>query len=156
MLKLINNIRMGLATNSSSSHSMVYYRDPIASTDTTGDVDTDFGWDTFRLASTYEKMLYGLTQLINNSWDDQDIDELMREYGHIFPELTRQDFELAAEGYVDHQSTESKTPGEWAAIAKDPHVIIYGGNDNDGDYFDEYLDSEIDLNASYEAPAIRR
>lgn len=165
--KFIKNIRFGFATNSSSSHSFVYYKNQIGNENYDGDIDTDFGWNKFRLANIYEKLMYVLTQKIGGTWENthDDVLEMWECYHKHFPELTIDDFQLAMNGYVDHQSQSSMTLDELLALARNPHVIIYGGNDNDGEYFErdyEYYDNEEDkqnakqerLNTFYEAPAI--
>lgn len=138
MLKrLINNVRRGFATNSSSSHSLVYFKEPVANDDPTPG-DNQFGWDDFRLSTLGEKLMYALTTLVGgNYWQqnaesDVAVDSAFERYGHLFPEFTREDFETAVFGYVDHQSVSSLPAEELVELVRDPHVIIYGGNDNDG------------------------
>lgn len=129
--RLINNVRQGFATNSSSSHSMVYVSTPVSDSVFYG--DNEFGWDNFTLDSLGEKLLYALVMQIGGYWGSDDareaaLDQAMQDYGHLFPEFDREVFSYAMDGYVDHQSHISLD--EALEAARDPHIIIEGGNDN--------------------------
>jgi len=131
---LIKNIRFGLATNSSSSHSLVYRKTPGDDTvwESGSMYDTEYGWNHFVLDSLGEKLMYALTGALGSQhwWsddiDEAEIDRLMAEYGPMFPELNRSHFEQALRGYIDHESQGLAD----VAVARDPHVEIHGGNDN--------------------------
>jgi hypothetical protein len=103
-------------------------------------IDTEFGWNDFRLATAYEKIMYGLTQMFGQgSWVGRESGkELYEEYGHLIPELTEEDFTEAINGYVDHQSRAYEDFNYWVDLARNPHVVIYGGNDNGGDYIENH------------------
>lgn len=161
---LINNVRRGFATNSSSSHSMVHYKTPVASDDTAYG-DSEFGWDEFHLNSLGEKLMYALvayvsTSGINTDWykgaSDSDVEEAMKRFGHLFPEFDEDAFRAALSGYIDHQSF--PTPEEALEAARDPHTIIVGGNDNGGTGVWELIDrhrgnENVDWIAPTESPA---
>lgn len=75
--KFIKNIRHGFATNSSSSHSLVYLIDPEKETDWLPD-GNEFGWGMFHAFTAEAKKTYYLAQT-SGGWD-------------------------SGLGYVDHQS----------------------------------------------------
>ena len=155
--RFINNVRRGFATNSSSSHSMVYYKKPVASDSITYG-DTEFGWESFTLTNLGSKLMYALVSAIGDwgTHDDQDAQKAYDEYGHLFPEFTVEDFEVALGGYVDHQSR-NRNIVEMVELARDPHVVIYGGNDNDGQTVYEIIDGrkDVEWGADTESPSHR-
>ena len=132
--RLIKNIRFGLATNSSSSHSLVYRSTPVSDTviDKGSWYDTEYGWNHFVLDSLGEKLMYVLTGTLgsqhwwSNDVDEAEIDRLFEEYGPMFPELNRSHFEQALRGYIDHESVGTADISD----ARNPLVEIHGGNDN--------------------------
>jgi len=135
MLKsLIKNIRFGLATNSSSSHSLVYRSEPVSDMVMSdgSSYDTEYGWGHFVLDSLGEKLMYALTDLLGSQhwWkedvDPDEVDRLHSEYSHLFPELNKSHFEQALRGYIDHESVGTAD----VKTARDPLVEIHGGNDN--------------------------
>lgn len=136
---VVKNVRYGFATNSSSSHSLVYLSKPIPGHDTLArTTDAEFGWEDFRLASLRDKLFYLLVQRVGQSgfWgEDKDerraeaIRRAVVDHWDAFPELTYDDFVEAVDGYVDHQSRGTLDE----ARARDPHVVVFGGNDNGGD-----------------------
>lgn len=125
----IKNIRRGFATNSSSSHSFVYMREPDT-TESDGYIDTDFGWRDFRLSSVKEKLMYVVTDRFGNNWNgtEEELAEAYESHKDDFPELSPDEFASAWRGYVDHESSGLIGPNE----ARDPYVTVFGGNDNDG------------------------
>lgn len=130
-IPFLKNFRRGFATNSSSSHSFVYLKDesPLGPENPGSYVDSEFGWGDFRLSTVREKLFYVLVGRIGGSWGNtESTDDLFEEHEQDFPELTREDFEAAKSGYIDHQSYGTITAEE----ARDPHVVVFGGNDNDG------------------------
>jgi len=135
MLKrLIKNVRQGLATNSSSSHSLVYTESEHSREIHPGEsYDTDYGWGHFVASSLGEKLMYKLTDMVGqNYWNrdpsEDEVAEMQQQYGHLFPELDESHFKAAMRGYVDHQSRGEISLEE----ARDPKTEIHGGNDNDG------------------------
>lgn len=126
-MSIIKNVRRGFATNSSSSHSFVYLKKPSTDTSGYGD-DAEFGWGDFRLDSILEKLFYVLVDRISSTWPRIDPAEAYKQYASDFPEFTEEDFENAADGYVDHQSQDLLLLDE----ARDPYVAVFGGNDNGG------------------------
>jgi hypothetical protein len=169
-IPFLHNVRRGLATNSSSSHSLVFHSEPVQRGGDTipaggGYVDTEFGWDHFILRDLYSKLMYGLTQAVGQHWWGKDEDgeemkeavaEARAQWGEMFPEITSdEDWARAISGYVDHDSKVSVTR-EFVDKLRDPRVVVHGGNDNDGypqiDYsYDEatgkYTERDIDLPA---------
>lgn len=150
----VKNFRRGFATNSSSSHSFVYMKKPQTDYDTR--VDTDFGWNDFRLDTVKQKLMYVLTDRLYRGWSTNTADpkEAMEIHGADFPELDEQDFQDALAGYVDHESSGLIGLDQ----ARDPHVVVFGGNDNSGasrlrgEAFDEIDWSATDISsAEYEA-----
>jgi len=133
---LIKNVRQGLATNSSSSHSLVYTNGEHDTTIAPGEAyENEFGWDHFVLDSLGAKLMYKLTDLVGQHYwnSDPNEDEVKRayeEFGHLFPEFDEGHFKAALRGYVDHQSSGEISIGE----ARDPHTEIHGGNDNGGGF----------------------
>lgn len=137
----ISNIRLGFATNSSSSHSIIFNL-PIA---TDLDVDSnEFGWNEFCAASAEAKARYLAVTLFENI------------SGLIGEEMARSvcadwcKVPLQGDGYVDHQSLMSlpvsrKQAGwgsegifpvdkqffdELMAYYQQSSLVVVGGNDN--------------------------
>ena len=137
----IKNLRHGFATNSSSSHSLVYLSEPILGhDDAPRTTDRDFGWEDFRLDTLRDKLFYFLVSRIGEgTWGtpNRTIEEVMDQYGALVPELDVDDFRDAQSGYVDHQSRGLIS----LEVARDPHVVVFGGNDNGGDSF--YREGQI-------------
>lgn len=162
---LINNVRRGFATNSSSSHSMVHFKTPVASDDTWHGGNAEFGWDEFTLDTLGEKLMYALVAYIsgsgiNNNWytgaSEKQVEQAMEKFGDLFPEFGPDAFKEALSGYIDHQSM--PTPEEALEAARDPHIIIVGGNDNGGtttwDLVDRYRGGEnVDWVANTDDPS---
>lgn len=67
-LPFLKNFRRGFATNSSSSHSFLYLKEPVpgAHDDHLVDAD-DFSWNDFRLDTIKEKLFYVLDGRIGGS-----------------------------------------------------------------------------------------
>jgi len=147
---LIHNIRQsGFATNSSSSHSLIfngshaeYDRDIV-----NGEcVEGEFGWDEFILDNSREKKHYLaiiLYQAIRHLPEKQQ-DKIMKK---TFNLLLDRDKHGEIDAYIDHQSVVSlpKAIGsksshyheqffkELTNLVLRPDVHIIGGNDNGGD-----------------------
>jgi len=131
-LPFLKNFRRGFATNSSSSHSFVYLKNATPDAhDNSNGADGDFGWNDFRLSTIREKLFYVLvTRLGYSGWGDKpDAAQAYEDLHEEFPELTEDDFQAAVGGYVDHESQGLIGIEE----ARNPRVVVFGGNDNDGD-----------------------
>ena len=132
-IPFLKNFRRGFATNSSSSHSFVYLKneDGLGPENPSSYIDSEFGWGDFRLSTIREKLFYVLVGKIGGGWGSksESADELFEKFEQDFPELTREDFEAASQGYIDHQSQGTISEKE----ARDPHVVVFGGNDNGGE-----------------------
>lgn len=133
-IPFLKNFRRGFATNSSSSHSFVYLKEPVPGAHDNHVVDVDdFGWNDFRLDTIKEKLFYVLASRIGGMWNpkDEEIEELWQEHKDEYPELDRDDFAQAITVTVDHQSKGLISE----SMARDPHLVVFGGNDNsDGSY----------------------
>lgn len=132
-IPFLKNFRRGFATNSSSSHSFVYMKDEQGLGDENPGryTDNEFGWQDFRLDTIREKLFYVLVGRIGGGWgsDQSTVEEDIEEWGDEFPELTEEDFAAAKNGYIDHESVGTIGMDQ----ARDPHVVVFGGNDNSGD-----------------------
>jgi hypothetical protein len=144
-LPFLHNVRRGLATNSSSSHSLVYSSiattepefatDPKALEQVRLDAamtDNEFGWNGPTISSLGEKLMYALTDRIGGHWGDftqEQLAEAKEKYGALFPEFEGQDalWVKAANGYVDHQSI--GTSGDMDTV-RNPSSYITIDNDN--------------------------
>ena len=131
---LLSNFRRGFATNSSSSHSFVYLKKvPEDAYDHKIDfecTDNEYGWGDFRLSSILEKLFYVMTSKIE-VWEIMSEEE-KQEVRDEFPEFSDSEIALASEGYVDHQSIGTISAKE----SRDPHTVIFGGNDNGGESYE--------------------
>jgi MoaA/NifB/PqqE/SkfB family radical SAM enzyme len=140
----IFNVRLGLANNSSSTHSIVFLKEPGQDKDAYG---SDFGWDFFTAASEDAKkdylaltLYYNLQRMCSNEMAAT----IVREWvGTSFPlETESWDGTKGPDGYIDHQSIMT-FPNEWDGKGIDkrfvdefkkylllPNVAVLGGNDN--------------------------
>lgn len=122
----ITSLRIGHATNSSSSHSVVIAPSGhrIRGEEPKWDAN-DFGWDNFTLTSVEDKVAY---LAVTRRDGYPTFDEFRAAYGEFVPEKR-----LAAiyggGGYVDHDSV-GIVDNEMLDLLKQPEVIILGGNDN--------------------------
>lgn len=143
----IHNIRFGFATNSSSSHSIIF--DPVNYNNYTDDYDdVDFGWDFFTLKTKQAKDEYMRDMLIQNL-DHDNFSEIMIDL--ILKGLNLKERKPDHYG-IDHQSIFYMPRGFGSNqismeffndfrnyILKDG-IVILGGNDNvdsedsEGDY----------------------
>lgn len=148
----ITNIRLGRATNSSSSHSIVVTKDPSRVKSVSSSSGSfAYGWDHFVLKEEKEKLEYFLVPLINDllsavgreqtielvrQWFDYDIEHAFvpRGYGDKPDQLVFQ-------GYIDHQSMFrygfdnidnrlDQVAELINTLAKNPNIVVFGGNDN--------------------------
>lgn len=143
----VHNVRLGFATNSSSSHSIIF--DPsLKNVSDDYDVEEDFGWNYFTLASKEAKDDYITAMLVQNlSHEDAfttDIIQLiLKGLGLNLNEETKKELNLY--GYcsgIDHQSLYilPKEHGtncisvqffkEFREYLLKEGIIILGGNDN--------------------------
>ena len=119
----LTSLRLGAATNSSSSHSVIFYDGPSRLTDNLD--EDDYGWGMFVAASAEQKKHYIMSQWCTGTHD-----------------YTRDDEFLG----VDHQSVWTWPKDKHGAFSKDvlelvlcelgddPRVVILGGNDNGGEH----------------------
>lgn len=148
----IDNIRLGHACNSSSSHSLMIKKGERPVHDDTNGYE--FGWDFFTVASEHTKSVYMWHALFGALEGKIGADAARL----VLAELTGYNVTLQKSewgiqptdgGYVDHQSTwgvPMAFGGEhvsvdflkaFADMVKRDDVYINGGNDNDGYYDDE-------------------
>ena len=134
------NVRLGLATNSSSSHSIVWLDEPAQGDDCEYH---RFGWDYFTVASKEAKRDYlalALYRSLSGMAGDEIAKMIIRQW--IRPSMESFNWE---DGYVDHDGWLS-VPRNWddpgvnvefltdlVAFIDRPNVTILGGNDNDED-----------------------
>lgn len=134
----VQNIRLGFANNSSSSHSIVFLKggaeDALS--------DTEFGWDPFVVASKRNKENYLISTIASDLADRLGTSTAKLILAQL---LDRKPNDIHLEGYVDHQSQiliprEFKGQGldvEFFNELKDAMlqdgVIVLGGNDNESD-----------------------
>lgn len=150
------NIRMGFATNSSSSHSIVYMKNPI--TEDSGDCNHEYGWDNFTLTAESSKRDYMAMLLSYSIRPDPERGVTHEMAAQVIRDLTGATIptnpdpeggywgaDRAFDGYIDHDSVgyfpfdltgrginEEFTREMINFVAKNPHIVILGGNDNDG------------------------
>lgn len=118
----IVQFRGGFATNSSSSHSIVFY--PGGASDKDLDGHQEFGWGWFILGSKEAKAEYAA-----QAFKHMD-HELVFKYLGVYPKM---------DGYIDHESvgmlgwvqTEEDLKTFVRLYIDNEDVVILGGNDND-------------------------
>lgn len=127
----LKNFRRGFATNSSSSHSFVYLKNPVESHDNDSLPYNEFHWDDFRLDTIRAKLFYVLVSRIGGYWDNDSsgLADAIESNIQDFPEFDEDDFREALDGSVDHESRGFIGVDE----ARDPNVVIFGGDDNGRD-----------------------
>lgn len=129
------NVRYGLATNSSSTHSLVFLPPGVRSGSNDADGQT-YGWDFFQLTDPASKRAYlaqSLAQQLRESMSAPAAAAIARDWTGVEPE---------ADGNVDHQS-ELTFPMDWEGKPLDrdffmafrdfalrDDMVICGGNDN--------------------------
>ena len=160
---LIENVRIGFATNSSSSHSVVVLaKQPL--TDHPSD-DCCYGWENFTLAGTNSKRDYlavALCDALRKQVSEEVAVAVTRDWLHPNDEA------LDPDSYIDHQSTPA-LPVSWGGAGVDkeyiddfmnllmrPDITILGGNDNsDGHPLLEDAKQVIAIPSDY-SPSIAR
>lgn len=133
----LHNIRLGLATNSSSSHTFLIIPKNRSYSDDY--IDGEFGWDTFTLATKQAKLSY-LGVILKSIFDGTDLSSSIKNilYLNFLGYIPDQD------GYIDHQSS-IELPLEFGKFTPDiqffeefknwvlrDNIVILGGNDNGG------------------------
>jgi hypothetical protein len=132
----IQSVRLGFATNSSSTHSLLLLRKGGKLADV--DVEAqDFGWSHFTAASRQAKGAY-LAQLIRHAMRKLVNDETAIMIARSLTGIT-----ASSDGYIDHQSA-FELPfsrdgqgldlvflKEFSAFLLRQDLAIFGGNDND-------------------------
>lgn len=114
------NVRLGFANNSSSSHSIVFLKNPSIASDNDSD-GYEFGWDFFTAISRRSKENY-LIATVGSQLQDLVGEHTARIIlGHL---LNRQVNDMSLDGHVDHQSC--------LVVPQDFH-----GNSIDVEYFQE-------------------
>jgi hypothetical protein len=151
---LISNVRLGHATNSSSSHSIILKKNPPRYDEC---VDGEFGWGHFVCATPDAKGRYLKAMLKDNLQYEFGKDTASQVINAMFPNES----DVDASDYVDHQShiafpidrSSGKTDWKFVKefyeyIVTNKAIAIYGGNDDGGPSGDENIeqgDKEIDL-----------
>jgi len=133
----IHNVRLGFATNSSSTHSMIFLKG--AKDKIVGDGNYDFGWEHFTAASRKTKEAY-FAILVMDALRGMSDDHTA---ALVASDLLGRDVSDIGEGYIDHQSMYG-LPANWAGnalnyeFAKElrdfilqDDLVILGGSDND-------------------------
>ena len=143
---LIHNVRLGFATNSSSTHSIIFLKPRQRIEDS--DVDhREFGWDFWTAASQAAKRQYIAIQLydalrhqVNDDVAEAVVESWVKGYEPSEPGKTFHDAGPA--GYIDHQSAmvlpqswdgkgiDKEFFQEFQAFLMRDDVAILGGNDN--------------------------
>jgi len=140
----IHNVRLGLASNSSSTHSLIFTSEQL-----TDDVDgADFGWSYWTAASKEKRGEYAALQVYHNLTDAVGPEIALivtKEWTGVDLPSSHSDWDnmKAADGYIDHQSVfilptrwGGKTPHpefvqEFTEFLTQDGLVIGGGNDND-------------------------
>lgn len=147
---VIHNMRVGFATNSSSSHSVVILGDGVGAPHDRYDDELTYGWEQFVLASTEAKMRYLLVQMFQRMYDtdkepSREQRALLARFEQELPGVTEEvERRMKAEYdriYVDHQSAmvmptayDAKFTDAMITYFKSPKVVILGGNDNSDEF----------------------
>ena len=134
----VHNLRVGFATNSSSSHSIVMI--PRGQHELTNEYQRfNYGWEEFTLADPDSKSAYFVTQLMHNLEDGHmQKEEIVHAVNSLLStEYTMDDF---TDSGVDHQSLwgnlgdmfrkHPELVQHMHEFIKRDDVVILGGNDN--------------------------
>lgn len=140
---MITSVRLGFATNSSSSHSIVLTNEKYAYKPSSDSFD--FGWENFVLADKEDKLRYlaliimhDLKKFLTPRKAALIVRDTLR--GHL--DLSNSDLSALELGYIDHQSAVSfpdfenpeareRIIRQAIAVFSSPNLVIFGGNDND-------------------------
>lgn len=146
----ISNIRIGFATNSSSTHSICFRRsDQHMPSDSNINEVGNYGWESFVLSTAHEKFWYGVT-IVHQTIRSMSNSEVAKFYtiGKFGDRLNADVLTSIVEGYgIDHQSFWTlPTIGSYGKFSIDQEYVedffefltsdrsvIGGGNDNDGE-----------------------
>ncbi len=140
---IVPSIRYGFATNSSSTHSILF-KCPDSEE---YPKRFSFGWDDFLLQKEYSKLEY-LSIILYKNLPEELSDDIKIDLVEAITGIN-----ISSEGYIDHNSklTIPKTFDEkffhkeffqeLLKFISDPNVSIAGGNDNEGD--SEYTGEKI-------------
>lgn len=142
----IHNVRLGHATNSSSSHSIVIIPKGTNLRDDgyiCYDDDDYYGWDNFTLSNPESKKQYLVSQFANSleeSVGPHKASELIKEWFDVDFAIGKggwNDSEILKSPNIDHQSvltfpmlTESYAKDLVEGLSNNDQVVIFGGNDN--------------------------
>jgi len=145
----ILSLRFGFATNSSSSHSVIFPK--VLMEDVNESSEFDFGWDNFILSSNDAKIRYLSIILKNNlklpNFINKEIIRSWMDYSSQDMDFSDYQIDQILDGYIDHQSFWT-LPYCFGTDIVDPEffkdfkdyimqrgLTIVGGNDNDdGDF----------------------
>lgn len=146
----IFNIRLGLAMNSSSTHSIIILPPEEAGTIESDRTGGAFGWDLFTASDKPEKELYVIAALKQSldrifGYINQDlVNQMMLEIYGVNDYIENEE-RWSEDPHIDHQS-EPTLPMDWdgQTINEDflndfrnfllnDRVVVLGGNDNDGE-----------------------
>jgi len=138
----IHNIRLGFATNSSSTHSLIF----LYNEKDEGVEDLEFGWDHFVAASDSTKRAY-IASVIGVALEehvDKETAAIVTQQ-LVGKRCGTKSWNWSKEGYIDHQSVYA-LPYNWHGNGLDyefvkefsefmlnRNLVILGGNDNDGE-----------------------
>jgi len=135
--KMVRNFRYGLATNSSSTHSIIHNADSNAKI-VDEDCDDGFGWNFFTCASKECKKKYMIGQLIANIYEiEEPLKFLAKELGieeQVTPFIdARVDHQSGIElpKYYYNKNVNMKFFEEYYDYIVNNNFVILGGNDND-------------------------
>jgi hypothetical protein len=145
----IHNIRKGFATNSSSSHSIIFLEGGAQDYD----IDSGFNWSFFTAGSVEAKRCY-IAECLHTTlcfkMEGDEAAKLVKEWLYSDFHVKRESYEhdgkthvyYTTPGSVDHQSRIS-FPSNWAATLasrefvqdyqrwfEQPNIVVLGGNDN--------------------------
>jgi hypothetical protein len=133
----ILNVRLGLATNSSSTHSLIFLPKGASAGEVSTDGPQEYGWDYFQLTTPETKLDYlaqSLFQQLKGEMGEEIARTVAREWSGSCP---------IVDGYVDHQSAYTFPRGwDGKGIDRDffndfktfllrDDIVVAGGNDND-------------------------
>lgn len=139
---VVHNLRMGFATNSSSTHSIVLLPPDLTTAnfrDRDAYTDGHFGWDQFVLASPEAKCRYLAAQFLGSAWDNRDAREkIIAHFSEQMPWLAEHIDDEEPPLSVDHQSvlnfgSKVEMLENLTRLITSDRVLILGGNDNGGD-----------------------
>jgi hypothetical protein len=151
----IQSVRLGHATNSSSSHSIVIWKGDPQGDDLDsgwwGDSDWSWGWETFTAASPEAKAKYLAAQFVKagrNAFPDDVLHAVVKDVTGIDVPFSFDKDEGWIQGIeIDHQSVFNSIPRSYGrnspistqfyrefihAVMNRDDILILGGNDNDG------------------------